>query len=174
MRSREVQTLTKENKSMSERVSVFERIVQALGITPDFPYFININDGANNRVRIGKLNGDIGIEISEAGVNVEEAEESELHFTSAYPVLKAAQYGQVSTTANVWYSVSHSLGYAPMYLVWAKGSGNNYRFIAPRRVVGSDPVGGIILVRAYSTTTHLKIITSANSEVYYYIFVDPL
>lgn len=117
--------------------------------------------------------GDWGIKISQPGVDVKEATEGNLYFTSKYPVLKATRFGQISTTADVWSQVAHGLSYAPSYMVWAKGSGNEYRFIAPRRIVGADPVGGLSVVRAYTDTTNLNIITSADSDVYYYIFVDP-
>lgn len=116
---------------------------------------------------------DWGIKVSKAGQDVKETVETGLQLTSKYPVIKAVNYGQVSTLAWVWYQIPHSLGYAPLYAVWAKGNGNNFRFIAPRRITGADPVGGIVLIRAFSTTTSLRIITSVASDVYYYIFVDP-
>ena len=119
--------------------------------------------------------GDWGVKVSEAGTDVKDTSEAGLQLTSKYPVLKANKYGQVTTVANTWYQISHTVGAAspPLCAVWAKGDGNAFRFIAPRRIVGVDPVGGITVVRAYTTTSDLYIITSVASDVYYYIFVDP-
>jgi len=37
--------------------------MQVLGITPDYPYTVNINDGTRNRVMLGLVDGDYGIKI---------------------------------------------------------------------------------------------------------------
>jgi hypothetical protein len=54
-----------------ERVNLLERIVQAIGFTPDFPYTLNVNDGTRNRVEIGKIGSTYGIKIvNNAGVEI--------------------------------------------------------------------------------------------------------
>lgn len=71
MRRRHTPRLDYEYVKISERVHLLERIVQAIGFTPDFPYTLNVNDGTRNRVLIGKINGDYGIKIvSSTGAEV--------------------------------------------------------------------------------------------------------
>ncbi len=48
---------------LDERQERLERVMQILGITPEYPYTVNINDGTRNRVKLGVINGDYGIEI---------------------------------------------------------------------------------------------------------------
>lgn len=63
MRYRRVPNLGQDYMQTIERINLLERIVQAIGFTPDFPYTLNVNDGTRNRVLIGKINGDYGIRI---------------------------------------------------------------------------------------------------------------
>ena len=63
MRYRRRPSLDYEYVKIDERVHLLERIVQAIGFTPDFPYTLNVNDGTLNRVLIGRINGDYGIKI---------------------------------------------------------------------------------------------------------------
>ena len=115
---------------------------------------------------------DYGLKVSKAGQNVVTASEANLQFTSQYPVLKAAFFGEVSTTGGSWYDISHNLGYTPAFICWAKGASNTKRFLMPRFYSGADPVGGMSNAWVYTTTTTLSIFTSASSSVYYYIFAD--
>ena len=56
---------------LEERQERMERVMQMLGITPEFPYTMNVNDGTRNRVRIGLIGADYGIEIVDnAGNNI--------------------------------------------------------------------------------------------------------
>jgi hypothetical protein len=48
---------------IEERQERMERVMQMLGVTPEYPYTFNINDGTRNRVRIGVVGADYGIEI---------------------------------------------------------------------------------------------------------------
>jgi len=48
---------------LEERQERTERVMQMLGVTPEYPYTFNINDGTRNRVRIGVIGADYGIEI---------------------------------------------------------------------------------------------------------------
>lgn len=71
MRYRRVPNLGEDYMQTIERVNILERIVQAIGFTPDFPYTLNVNDGTRNRVLIGKIDGDYGIKIvNSAGVEI--------------------------------------------------------------------------------------------------------
>ena len=71
MRYRRVPSLGADYIQTIARINILERIVQAIGFTPDFPYTLNVNDGTRNRVLIGKINGDYGIKIvNNAGVEI--------------------------------------------------------------------------------------------------------
>jgi len=48
---------------MEERQERMERVMQMLGVTPEYPYTFNVNDGTLNRVRIGLIGADYGIQI---------------------------------------------------------------------------------------------------------------
>ena len=63
MRYRRRPSLDYEYIKIDERVHLLERVIQAIGFTPDFPYTLNVNDGTRNRVLIGRINGDYGIKI---------------------------------------------------------------------------------------------------------------
>ena len=49
--------------SMEERQERLERVMQILGVTPEFPFTMNVNDGTLNRVQIGLIGADYGIKI---------------------------------------------------------------------------------------------------------------
>ena len=56
---------------LEERQAVLERIMQAIGFSPENPYTLTVNDGTYNRVLIGKINGDYGIKIvNNAGATI--------------------------------------------------------------------------------------------------------
>lgn len=56
---------------IEERQERMERVMQMLGVTPEFPFTMNVNDGTFNRVRIGLIGADYGIEIVDnAGNNI--------------------------------------------------------------------------------------------------------
>ncbi len=48
---------------LEERQERMERVMQMLGVTPEFPFTMNVNDGTRNRVSIGLIGADYGIEI---------------------------------------------------------------------------------------------------------------
>jgi len=48
---------------LEERQERMERVMQILGITPEYPFTVNINDGTRNRVMLGLVDGDYGIKI---------------------------------------------------------------------------------------------------------------
>ena len=71
MRYRKIPNLGSDYMQTIERVNLLERIVQAIGFTPDFPYTLNVSDGTRNRVLIGKIGTDYGIKIvNNAGVEI--------------------------------------------------------------------------------------------------------
>jgi len=48
---------------LEERQERMERVMQILGITPEYPFTVNVNDGTRNRVKLGLIGSDYGIEI---------------------------------------------------------------------------------------------------------------
>ena len=48
---------------LNERQERMERVMQIFGISPEYPYTININDGTRNTVQIGLVDGVYGIKI---------------------------------------------------------------------------------------------------------------
>jgi len=71
MRYRRVPNLGDDYVQVLERVHTLERIVQAIGFSPDFPYTLSVNDGTRNRVLIGLIGGQYGIKIvNNAGVEI--------------------------------------------------------------------------------------------------------
>ena len=71
MRYRRIPNLGDDYISLQQRMQNVERIVQAIGFTPDFPYTLNVNDGTRNRVEVGKIGADYGIRIvNNAGVEI--------------------------------------------------------------------------------------------------------
>jgi hypothetical protein len=115
---------------------------------------------------------DYGVKVSKPGYDALTATDENLSLSSSFPILKATLYGLITTTGGVVYQITHSLGYRPSFLVYAKGS--TYRFKLPRFYLGSDPVGGGVTGYVYADTTKLYIMTSPGCDVYYYIFADSI
>ena len=63
MRRRIVPNLIGDIAQMEERQERLERVMQMLGVTPEYPYTFNINDGTRNTVQIGLVDGSYGIKI---------------------------------------------------------------------------------------------------------------
>ena len=71
MRFRRIPSLGGDYIQLKQRIHNLERIVQAIGFSPDFPYTLTVNDGTRNRVEIGKINGSYGIKIiNNAGATI--------------------------------------------------------------------------------------------------------
>jgi len=125
-------------------------------------------------------NNNLGMKISQEGVNVKEAEPHELLFSSKYNVLKVAFEGLITnvvTTAplTVTEEFTHDLGYVPMF---------QYRVIVPASLSGySEKVAydqmlddGLIQVRPYADTTKFYVdcnyAQNETWEHYYVIYYD--
>jgi len=63
MRRRVFPNLIGDVSQMEERQERIERVMQMLGITPEFPFTMNVNDGTRNTVQIGLVDGVYGIKI---------------------------------------------------------------------------------------------------------------
>jgi hypothetical protein len=66
MRRRIMPSFIGEVVQLNERQDRVERVMQMLGVTPEYPYTFNINDGARNRVEIGLIGADYGIRVTDA------------------------------------------------------------------------------------------------------------
>ncbi len=66
MRRRIMPSFIGEVVELNERQDRVERVMQMLGVTPEYPYTFNINDGARNRVEIGVIGSDYGIRVTDA------------------------------------------------------------------------------------------------------------
>jgi len=63
MRRRIFPNMIGDVAQLEERQERMERVMQMLGVTPEYPYTFNVNDGTFNRVRIGLIGADYGIQI---------------------------------------------------------------------------------------------------------------
>jgi len=63
MRRRTIPNFIGDVCKLEERQERTERVMQMLGVTPEYPYTFNINDGTRNRVQIGVIGSDYGIQI---------------------------------------------------------------------------------------------------------------
>ena len=71
MRRRVMPNLLGDVSSLEERQARLERLLQMIGISPDMPYTITVNDGTRNRVELGLIGADYGIKIVDnAGNNI--------------------------------------------------------------------------------------------------------
>lgn len=71
MRRRTMPNFLGDVSSLEERQARLERLLQMIGISPDMPYTMTVNDGTRNRVEIGLIGSDYGIKIVDnAGNNI--------------------------------------------------------------------------------------------------------
>lgn len=113
-----------------------------------------------------------GIKISKPGVEVLTATRSQLLFTTREDVMKIQSEAQVATTAGVEKLIIHGLAYKPECLVYLRKNG--YSFELPRifSVTETDPTGGNTNGWYYVDSTYLRIQTTVDADVYYYILLD--
>ena len=114
-----------------------------------------------------------GMKFAKPGINVLTAAEADLYFTTRKKSLKIVAEGEVACTAVVEKLIAHGLNYSPAALAYVSGGGK--RFKLPRYFDGAvDPIGGGVEGFVGTTDTNLKIYLDTNSNVYYYVFIDPL
>lgn len=104
-----------------------------------------------------------GIKVSQPGVNVQDATEEQLYFTTRKKQLRVMVEQQ---TVNV-FSIAHGLSYAPCVLGYYNDTGKKYLM---HRQIGPFDAGIFIA----SNTTHVLFSTAADIISYYYQFIDPL
>lgn len=104
-----------------------------------------------------------GIKVSQPGVNVQDATEEQLYFTTRKKQLRVMVEQQ---TVNV-FSIAHGLSYAPCVLGYYNDTGKKYLM---HRQIGPFDAGIFIA----SNTTHVLFSTAADLISYYYQFIDPL
>jgi len=63
MRYRRIPNLGDDYLQTKQRIHIIERIVQAIGFNPDYPYTLTVSDGTRNTVEIGKIGTEYGIKI---------------------------------------------------------------------------------------------------------------
>lgn len=104
-----------------------------------------------------------GIKVSQPGVNVQDAIESELYFTTRKKQLRVAIEEEI---LNV-FTKAHTLGYAPCVLAYFNDTGKKYLM---NRQIGPIEVGN------YVASNAANVIFSNNTgvSIYYYMFIDPL
>jgi len=69
MRYRRIPHLGDDYLQTKQRIHIIERIVQAIGFNPDYPYTLTVSDGAKNTVEIGKIGSEYGIKIVNSAGN---------------------------------------------------------------------------------------------------------
>lgn len=115
----------------------------------------------------------IGIRISQPGIDVKLATEDQLYFTTRKKELHAKQELQkiIPTSGYSFTKINHGLPYAPVVLGYA--SGPKYTFKLNRYFSGAtDPISEGIKGFILSTSTQIWI--SASGLVRYYTFLDPI
>jgi hypothetical protein len=113
---------------------------------------------------------DYGIKISQPGTDVNIATEEQTYFTTRKKVFKTFLEGSVAVVAGVEKLITHNLGYPPFVLAYARANGLSLK--APRLFFGVDPIGSDLQVWTSVDNTYLKLSTTVNADVYYYIFLD--
>lgn len=114
---------------------------------------------------------DYGARFSMPGVNVLEATEDQLFFTSKKLALKISAERQVACTAGSDTSIAHGLSYKPLCMVYARNNGKSFKLT--RYFEGTDPAGADGVLGYFRvTSTHLIITVSKSVNVYYYITLE--
>jgi hypothetical protein len=112
-----------------------------------------------------------GMKISKPGIDVKTATETQLHYTSDKNYLRVLSEAQITTTAGVEYLIAHGLSYIPEAMAFVRADGKSFEL--PRLFAGViDPITGGKQGFIAVDSTYVRITTTANATVYYYIFLD--
>jgi hypothetical protein len=118
-----------------------------------------------------------GIKISTVGYDVKSATDSQAYLTTKKNVFKKIVEGDITTTANTTYNIAHNQSFIPFAMAYVKETGSSKRYRIPRflpsalyqgQFASLDTTNGRIEVDA----TNVKITTTSNCDVHYYIFLD--
>jgi len=105
-----------------------------------------------------------GLRVSQPGIDVKTASESELMFTTRKKVIKIASEGEATTSTGI-YHIGHSLGYIPGVMGFMESGDKRYKL----NKYSGTPSGFI-----GATGTSIIIYSAQGTSIYYYSFVDPL
>lgn len=110
-----------------------------------------------------------GIRVSQKGYDVQEASDSQLLFSSSWPLLKIEKQGSFSTTDVTLPSTvyTHNLGYKPFFLILETSDGNS-------RTCGPEFDGGQFGVNSTELKFFGSYFRTGAKSFYYYIFRLPL
>lgn len=117
-----------------------------------------------------------GVKISYPGYDVKTATENQTYFTTKKRTLKVVAQGKINTTGGVVYNIAHGQSVRPFAQAWFKSPVSNKRYKIPRFTPGEiqDPDADTTDGRLEVDGTNVKIMTTSNCEVYYYIYIDEL
>lgn len=117
-----------------------------------------------------------GIKIAYPGTDVKSAPRSDLFFTTDERLHKILFQGKITTVANTEYQIPHGLSYIPLAMAFVKSTATSKRFKLPRYFppYQTDPDADNLQGSIEIDATNVKIITTLDAEVYYYIFLDEL
>lgn len=104
-----------------------------------------------------------GIKVSMPGVNVKDAAEDELYFTTRKKQLRVAIEEEIFNIGTK----AHSLGYAPCVLGYYNDAGKKYLL---NDQIGPFDAGYTIA----SNNTNIIFSYNTGTSIYYYMFIDPL
>ncbi len=111
------------------------------------------------------------------GVNVFEATDDQMYYTSKKRVERIIEEIDVNTTANVILQIPHGLSYRPRVTAFAKSSVSGQRFDLPRHMPSSiqtGPEGDTLEGDIESNETYIRILTTQNAQVHCRIFLDEI
>lgn len=110
---------------------------------------------------------DYGIKISMPGIDVLDATDSQLYYTSRKKRFRVYVEAQATTNANP-YVIAHNLGYIPFAEVFAK-SGSEWFRLPWMNFSGGENIGYMEV-----DDTNLTVYVNTSTVIYYYIFLDQL
>ncbi len=130
---------------------------------------------------------DFGIKIAKREINVLEATDKQINFSTNRPILKCKVFGVSNVEENLITEIPHNMGYKGAFLAWAAPVGGDVfspifgrRKKIPAIFYNSDKSS--VNVSAYIDTSNLYIEQGSETQegtlmkyhVYFYIFLDEL
>jgi hypothetical protein len=109
-----------------------------------------------------------GMKVSEEGYDVLTALDKNLILKTDLTMFKVFMSGSGSVTGNTWYSVTHSLGYRPQFLVYLESTtqANNMKLATASWTDG--------IARVDTTKLYFLVTAAGTYDAYYYIFYEGL
>lgn len=125
-----------------------------------------------------------GIKIAKDGVDVFEATDEQLAFSSSWPILKAQLYGLDTVPVDTVKQIAHDLGYKGFFLTYGREDlgggdyGNTYKM--PAIIPSSTKSDNLIDARIDNSNLNVESVpfvqgaTTIPLQIYYYIFIDDI